>query len=90
MWTILSFISNILFKFSRFIFIFTSLTAIVVAYFVRINIWDFPAFFVIPTGTLCIGALGLYLQDMNFPLWKSIYVSFIFPILSGISIIFIL
>ncbi|MBN1621734.1 MAG: hypothetical protein JW871_03990 [Endomicrobiales bacterium] len=89
-WPILRIISGLFFALSRLSLFIISIAALVLAYYSHTNLWDTSVFFWFPAGILCISALGLKFLDMNFPVWRRIYGSFILPIISGVAVSFII
>ena len=84
-WNALRNVSQLLFGLSKLILTLASLAAVGVALAFNSNLWNDSgyALFWMPAAALALGAIGLRLWDFNFPLWKTIYSSLLFPALSG-------
>lgn len=57
-------------------------------FFFRHNFWQDlgPTVFIIPFGFVIISTFALKLYDFNYPIWSSLFKSFLIPILSGVVV----
>lgn len=85
-WSVLHFVASTFFSLSRLMLLIVSIGALYMAVSDRSNLWNNTALFWLPSGTLMLSVIGLRLYDMNFPIWKRLYGSFILPVLSGICV----
>lgn len=87
-WEPLRIISLLLLKASNLAIVLASVAALVMTFGFNVNIWRDSAFIVfwLPVGLLCAGAAGSWLVDDNFPVWRTLYVSMAFPLISGLGI----
>jgi|GEM_PF-6801523 len=89
LWAALRIFSEVLFNLSYFVIALISIISLDMKYIFSVNIWHDTRYILLwfPLELLCISALGLYVLDFNFPIWRVIYNSLLFPICSFILII---
>jgi hypothetical protein len=89
LWVALRIFSEVLFNLSYFTIALISIISLDMKYIFSVNVWYDTNYILLwfPLELLCISALGLYLLDFNFPIWRVVYNSLLFPICSFILIV---
>jgi hypothetical protein len=90
LWPWVRFTCDSLFMLSNITLILAGITSPVAFYMTGYNPWDFAAgaLFWFPAALLIICSAAYRFLDPNFPVWKTLYSSLVFPILSGAAIYF--